>query len=102
MESTLATVCEGHVACALIVNTTGGSVCVKHGVYLGDGLVYDQKVLPTPLAFPTACVAMVQSSAEAAAGPNPKFACQRCGLPGAEALAIGASSQVPRRDSIAW
>lgn len=35
---------------------------MKHGVYLGDGLVYDQKELPTPLEFPTACVAVVKFS----------------------------------------
>ena len=71
MESTLSTVREGHVASALVVNTTGGPVRVKHGVYLGDGLVYDRKVLPTPLEFPTACVAAVQSSADSELGQGP-------------------------------
>ncbi len=71
MESTFSTVREGHVASALVVTTTGGPVRVKHGVYLGDGLVYDRKLLPTPLEFPTACVAAMQSSADIELGQDP-------------------------------
>ena len=71
VESTLSTVQEGNVTSALVVNVTGGPVRVKHGLYLGDGLVYDQKVLPTPLDFPKACVATVSSTSDSELGLGP-------------------------------
>ena len=39
IEATLSTVRDNHVTCALVVNTTGGPVRIRNGVYIGDGLV---------------------------------------------------------------
>ena len=71
VESTLSTVRENHQTTALIVNTSGGPVRVRHGVYLGDALVYDRKVVPEPLEFPTACAAAVRSSTDIERGQRP-------------------------------
>ena len=62
VEATLTTVAEGHVTAALVVNTSGVSVRLKHGTLLGEGLVYDRKVVPEPLEFPNACVASARES----------------------------------------
>ena len=64
----LSTVREGNVTFVLVVNITRGPARVKDGVYLGDGLVYDQKLLLTDLNFPTACVGVVKFSADIQVG----------------------------------
>ncbi|MPC61730.1 hypothetical protein E2C01_055805 [Portunus trituberculatus] len=56
LKVNLSAVQEGHITFTLVENVTEGPVRVKHGFYLGDELVYHQKVLPTPLEFPAACV----------------------------------------------
>ncbi len=71
VESTLSTVWGDHVPTALLVNTSGGPVHVRHGVYKGDGLVYDRKVVIKPLEFPTACAAAVRSSSDTEHGQRP-------------------------------
>ena len=71
IESTLSTVRENHRTCALVVNTTGGPVRIRSGVYIGDGLVYDRKVVAEPLEFPTACVASVCSAIDIEPGQGP-------------------------------
>ncbi len=50
---------EGHRATALVVNTTGGSVKLKQGIFLSKALAYDQPVIPEPLELPQACIASV-------------------------------------------
>ena len=59
------------MTCALVVNTTRGPVLIRNGVYIGDGLVYDRKVVTEPLEFPTACVASVHSSVDIEPGQVP-------------------------------
>ena len=71
VESKLSNVRENHITTALVVNTSGGPVRVRHGVYLGDGLVYDRKVVSEPLEFPTACAAAVRSSSDIERGQRP-------------------------------
>ncbi len=71
VESTLSTVRENHIITAFVVNTSGGPVRVRHGVYLGDGLVYDRKVVAKPLEFPMACAAAVRSSSDIERGQRP-------------------------------
>ncbi len=44
---------------------------VRHGVYLGDGLVYDRKVVAELLESPTACAAAVRSSSDIKRGQRP-------------------------------
>ncbi len=48
-ESTLNTVREGGRTVALVVNTTGGPVKLRSGVFLGRALAFDGLVLPEPL-----------------------------------------------------
>ncbi len=59
VEPTLTTLRDGHKATALVVFTTGGSVKLKHGVFLSKALAYDKRVIPEPPEFPQACVASV-------------------------------------------
>lgn len=63
VESTLSTVRESHITDALVVNTTGGPIRIKQGVFLGKCLVYDKKVVPEPSIMPGACVSSVSQSA---------------------------------------
>ncbi len=49
IESTLNTVREGGRTVALVVNTTGGPVKLRNGVFLGRALAFDGQVLPEPL-----------------------------------------------------
>ncbi|MPC62045.1 hypothetical protein E2C01_056125 [Portunus trituberculatus] len=53
------------------MKVTGGPVREKHGLYLGDGMVYDQKVLPTPLEFRIDCTPTVSSTSANEFGQNP-------------------------------
>ncbi len=46
-------------------------MCVRHGVYIEDGLMYDRKVVTEPLEFPTACAAAVRSSSDIEPGQRP-------------------------------
>ncbi len=49
IESTLNTVREGGRSVALVVNTTGGPVKLRNGVFLGRALAFDGQMLPEPL-----------------------------------------------------
>ncbi len=51
IESTLHTVREGGRPVALVVNTTGGPIKLRNGVFLGCALAFDGQVLPKPLEF---------------------------------------------------
>ncbi len=59
IESTINTVHEGGWTVALMVNTTGGPVKLRNGVFLGRALVFDGLVLPGPLEFKHAPVGAV-------------------------------------------
>ncbi len=63
LESTLNTDHEDCQTSVLAVNTYGGPIKLKQGVFLTETLVYDQKVLPETLEIPAACVASVHRSA---------------------------------------
>ncbi len=72
VESTLSTVREGHVTDALVVNTTGGAVKIKHELLLVKCLAYNQNVVPEHLDFLTASVSSVcTSSADTELGQTP-------------------------------
>ena len=45
VEPTLCTVREGHTTNALVVNTTGGSIKLRQGVFLSEALAYDGQVV---------------------------------------------------------
>ncbi len=51
---TISSVREGQVTVALVVNITGNPIKIKHGLKLGDCLLYDRKVVTNPLEFPLA------------------------------------------------
>ncbi len=53
---------EGQVTIALVVNTTGSPMKIKHELELEDWLFYDRKVVTNPLGFPTAWVALTRTS----------------------------------------
>ncbi len=44
---------------------------LRHGVYIGDGLVYDRKVVAELQEFPSACSAAVRASSDIERGQNP-------------------------------
>ncbi len=72
VEPILTTMRDGHNTTALVVNTTGGSVKLKHGLFLSKALVYDQRVVPKPPEFPQACVTSVdQSPSNSERGQDP-------------------------------
>ncbi len=50
---------EGSRTGALVVNTTGGPVKLKNGVFLGRALAFDGQVLPEPLELRLTCVGAV-------------------------------------------
>ncbi len=49
IESTLNTVREGGWTVALVVNTTGGPVKLRNGIFLGSAQAFNGQVLPEPL-----------------------------------------------------
>ena len=52
VEPTLCTVREGHKTNALVLNTTGGSIKLRQGVFLSEALAYDGQVVSEPLDLP--------------------------------------------------
>ena len=63
VEPTLNSIHEGNRTAVLIVNTSGGPIKLKQGVFLTQALIYDRKILPEALEVPATCVASVSSSA---------------------------------------
>ncbi len=61
-EPTIFLVDEGQVTVALVVNTKGSPIKIKHGLKLEDCLLYDRKVDTNPLELPTAWVAQTRKS----------------------------------------
>ncbi|MPC75621.1 hypothetical protein E2C01_070014 [Portunus trituberculatus] len=49
VEPTLCTVRDGHQTSALVVNTTGGPIKLRQGVFLSEALAYDGQVAPEPM-----------------------------------------------------
>ncbi len=62
VEPTLCTVREGHKMTALVVNTTGGPITLRQGVFLSEGLAYDGQVVSEPVDLPAPVVASVCAS----------------------------------------
>ncbi len=56
VESTLSRVREGNLTEALVVNTTGAPITLKHGQHIGQVLTYDRQVASEPEEFPPAYV----------------------------------------------
>ena len=62
VEPTLCTVREGHTTSALVVNTTGGSIKLRQGVFLSEALAYDGQVVSEPLDLPATSATSVCAS----------------------------------------
>ncbi len=69
VESTLSRVKEGNLTVALVVNTSGAPITLKHGQHIGQCLVYDRQVASEPEELPSAYVSTISSQThDAAAG----------------------------------
>ncbi len=95
VEPTLNTEHEDCQTSVLAVNTYGGPIKLKQGVFLTEALVNDQKVLPETLEIPAACVASVRRSAgDIEQGTSPTL----CSF--VETLVAGSSVTLQGRDCI--
>ncbi len=61
VPNTLSRVREGHLTHALVVNTSGAPITLKHGLHLGQCFVYDKQEISEPEEFPDAYVSPVGS-----------------------------------------
>ncbi len=61
-EHTICSVEDGQITFALMVNTTGRPMKIKHGLNVGDCLLYDRKVVTNPLNFSTSWTAQIRKS----------------------------------------
>ncbi len=52
VEPTLSGAREGHLSQALVVNISGAPITLKHGLQLGQCLVYDKPVISEPEELP--------------------------------------------------
>ncbi len=61
VESTLSRVREGNLTEALVVNTSGVPITLKHGQHVGQVLVYDRQVASEPEELPSVYVSTISS-----------------------------------------
>ena len=59
VEATLSRVKEGHLSEALVVNTSGAAISLKHGARLSPCLAYGAQVVLEPEEFPSASVSSI-------------------------------------------
>ncbi len=72
VESTLSRVREGNLTKALVVNTSGAPITLKHGQHLAQVLVYDRQVASEPKELPSVYASTISSqSHDAAAQRSP-------------------------------
>ncbi len=67
VESTLSRVKEGNLAMALVVNTSGAPITLKHGLNIGQCLVCDEQIASEPEELPSAYVSAISSQTNDAA-----------------------------------
>ncbi len=74
IESTLSRVREGNLTEALVVNTSGAPITLKHGQHIGQVLVYDRQVASEPEELPSVYVSAISiQSHDAAAQRSPSL-----------------------------
>ncbi len=74
VESTLSRVREGNLTQALVVNTSGAPITLKHGQHVGQCLVYDRQVATGPEELLSAYVSTISSQIhDAAARRSPSL-----------------------------
>ncbi len=61
VESTLSGVREGNLTEALVVNTSGAPITLKHGQHISQCLVYARQVASDPEELPSAYVSTISS-----------------------------------------
>ncbi len=64
VETTLSRVREGYLREALVVNTSGAPVTLKHGMRLSPCLAYGTQVVSESAEFPSICVSSIVSLRE--------------------------------------
>ncbi len=74
VESTLSRVREGNLTEALVVNTSGAPITLKHGQHIGQVLVYDRQVATEQEELPPVYISAISSqSHDAAAQRSPSL-----------------------------
>ncbi len=71
VESALSRVREGNLTEALVVNTSGAPITLKHGQQIGQVLAYDRQVASELEELPSAYVSTVSSQIHDAAAQRP-------------------------------
>ncbi len=61
VESTLSRVREGNLTEALVVNTSGAPITLKHGQHIGHVLVYERQVASEPDELPSVYASAISS-----------------------------------------
>ncbi len=61
VEPTLSRVKDGQLSEALVLNTSGTGITLKHGVKLGHCLLHDKNIIPDPIELPTEYVSSILS-----------------------------------------
>ncbi len=67
VESSLSRVREGNLTEAIVVNTSGAPITLKHGQHIGQCLVYSRQVASEPEELPSAYVSTISSQTNGAA-----------------------------------
>ncbi len=73
VESTLFRVREGNLTEALVVNTSGAPIALKHGQQIGQVLIYDRQVASEPEELPSVYVFDISSQSHDAAAQRSPF-----------------------------
>ncbi len=74
VESTLSRVREGNLTEALVANTSGVPITLKHGQHIGQNLIYDRQVASEPKELPSVYVSTISSQIhDAAAQRSPSL-----------------------------
>ncbi len=72
VESTVSRVREGDLTEALVVNTSGAPITLKHRQHIGQVLVYDRQIASEPEELPSVYISAISNkSHDAAAQRSP-------------------------------
>ncbi len=61
VESTLSRVREGNLTEALVVNTSGAPITLKHGQHIGQVLGYDRQIASEPEELPSVYISAISN-----------------------------------------
>ncbi len=66
VESTLPRVREGNLTEAMVVNTSGAPITLKHGQHIGQVLVYDRQISSEPEELPSVYISAISNQSHGA------------------------------------